>query len=117
MRLVGEVRCLVRDAGECRMDDSAFSNDLFRALPQGEALRRYVEHGYPTNHFLRAVLENDLMEALARADDANFEALEAYCAWLKSHAPSACYGSPEKVSAWIEARGLGVDAPHDVAKG
>lgn len=92
------------------MPEAAFTGDLFAALPQGEALRRYIEDGYPTNHFLRAVLENDLMEALARADDANFEALEAYCAWLKTFAPAASYGSQDRVTAWIAHRGLRSEA-------
>jgi len=78
-----------------------FDNENFCALPQGGALRRYIEQGYPTNHFLTAVLQNDLMEALARADDENFNALEAYCAWLRTYAPTASHGSPDKVAAWI----------------
>lgn len=83
-----------------------YDNAIFAALPQGDALRRYIEDGYPTNHFLRAVLENDLMEALARADEENFEVLDAYCAWLRSFAPAAAYGSGDKVAAWITHRGL-----------
>ncbi|MEO0729080.1 MAG: hypothetical protein AAFY64_01710 [Pseudomonadota bacterium] len=88
-----------------RCDKDAFDSEVFAALPQGDALRRYIVEGYPPNHFLRAVLENDLMEALARADDANLEALEAYCAWLRTYAPSAAYGSPGRVADWIDAHG------------
>lgn len=86
--------------------EEAYTGPLFDSLPQGAALRRYIEDGYPTNHFLRAVLENDLMEALARADDANFAALEAYCAWLRTYAPAASHGTPDRVAAWIARRGL-----------
>lgn len=86
------------------MDDEAYTCELFRALPQGDALRRYVEDGYPTNHFLAAVLSNDLMESLARADDDNLDALEAYCAWLRTYAPAQCHGSAERMQAWV-ARG------------
>ena len=87
-------------------DPDAFDCDLYRALPQRDALRRYVEQGYPLNHFLAAVVSNDLMEAVARADDANLDALEAYVAWLRTHAPAASYGSTDKMRAWIAQRGL-----------
>ena len=88
------------------MDNSAYENDLFAALPQGDALRRYIEGGYPLNHFLEAVVSNDLMETVAHADDANLDALEAYVAWLRTFAPSAAYGSRDKVDAWVAQRGL-----------
>ncbi|MEM1307052.1 MAG: hypothetical protein AAGG99_05975 [Pseudomonadota bacterium] len=98
------------------MDDDAYAGALFDALPQGDALRRYIEQGYPTNHFLRAVLENDLMEAVARADDDNYAALDAYCAWLRTHAPTQAYGSPEKVAGWIAARGRTGGAQADASQ-
>lgn len=88
------------------MRDERFDNDLFRGLPQADDLRKYVEHGTPMNHFLTAVLENDLMTAIGRADSRNKAALEAYVIWLKSYAPAACYGSPANVAAWSAQRGL-----------
>ncbi len=89
-----------------RLAAEAYTCGIFAALPLADALRRYVEHGYPTTQFLTAVLENDLMEAIVRADDDNLDALEAYCAWLRTYAPSACYGSADRVRDWIAAGGL-----------
>lgn len=67
-----------------------------------DSLRGYIEHGCPVGHFLTAVLENDLAEACARADDDNMRVIPAYVAYLYNEAPGACWGSPENVSAWLE---------------
>ena len=67
----------------------------------GESFERYIEHGIPTGGFLRAVLENDLREAFGRADIYNRSCMFEIVAWLWNEAPSTCWGSPEKVSAWL----------------
>jgi hypothetical protein len=69
-------------------------------------LVRYVDHGIRPGSFLTAVLSNDLMEALGRADDENRHSLHRYGQFLYSVAPSGCFRSPEAVSAWIERGGL-----------
>ena len=89
-----------------RMNDDRYDNDLFAGLPQGEDLRDYIERGRPTNHFLTALLENDLMACLGRADARNRLALSDYCMWLKSYAPGQSYSSRENVAAWIAHKGL-----------
>ncbi|MCR4300672.1 MAG: hypothetical protein NUV51_03605 [Sulfuricaulis sp.] len=66
-----------------------------------EALTRYVEQHVPTGDFLLAVLENNLSEAVGRADDENLQNLPAYVAYLYNEVPSTCHGSPEKVTAWL----------------
>ncbi|MGI9475067.1 MAG: hypothetical protein ACR2PI_00030 [Hyphomicrobiaceae bacterium] len=88
------------------MSDEMFDNDLFQSLPQAQDLREYVEDGRPTNHFLTALLHNDLMSCIGRADKHNKAALEDYVIWLKSYAPGQCYGGREEVAAWIAHRGL-----------
>ncbi len=65
-------------------------------------LRRYVSHGIEPGSFLTALLRNDFLEAVRRADDENLANLPAYAAWLYEQAPAPCHGSPEKVAAWIE---------------
>lgn len=87
-------------------DDEMFDNDLFRSLPQAQDLRAYVEEGRPTNHFLTALVQNDLMACIGRADTRSKAALEDYVMWLKSYAPGECYGGREQVTAWIAQRGL-----------
>jgi hypothetical protein len=88
------------------MSDDLFDNELFESLPQAADLRLYIEEGRPTNHFLTALLANDLMATLGRADAPNKAAIEDYCLWLKSHAPAACHGSRETVEAWIARGGI-----------
>lgn len=61
----------------------------------------YLRFGVPPGHFLRAVLENDLAEACGRADVTNQRALYDYVFLLYNDAPSACWGSPSKVTEWI----------------
>lgn len=64
-------------------------------------LERYIEHGVPTGSFLRALLENNLRESCWRADKANRLLLWEYVCWLHHYAPQDCWGSPEKVKAWL----------------
>lgn len=66
------------------------------------AIRKHADHGYEVGHFVTAVLENDLKEAVNRADDFNIRVLPdivRYCYW---EIPSPCWGSPKKVAAWKE---------------
>ncbi len=65
----------------------------------------YAQHGTPTGGFLRAVLANDLMEAVGRADDNNVRLLKEICSYIYNEMPSrhtGCWGSYEAVDAWIE---------------
>lgn len=76
----------------------------FRGAPipdhLSEGLDLHVLHGLPTGSFLRAVLTNDLREALARADDKALAALPAIVGWLYNEAPAGCWGSAEKADRW-----------------
>ena len=47
-----------------------------------QSLRRYADQGIPTGGFLQAVLANDLMEAVGRADEANGRALRGICSYI-----------------------------------
>lgn len=67
-----------------------------------EALMRYREHGVPTGSFLEAVLENNLSEAVGRADYKNLEALPHIVAWVYSYMPRDRWGNREKVVAWLK---------------
>lgn len=70
------------------------------------AARRYVEQGIPPGSFLTAVLENNLMQAFARADEINTDAMRVWTEWLYWEAPGNCHGSPTLVQTWIEHKGL-----------
>lgn len=71
-----------------------------------DTARRYIERGIGGGSFFTALVSNDLMCAFKRADDTNTAAMRDWCAFLYNEAPSACFGSPERVSDWIEAGGL-----------
>lgn len=66
------------------------------------AIRNYVIHRRGVGRFLTAVLENNLQEATARADEQNLAALRAWCRLLYNFTPGPCWGSPAKVQAWLE---------------
>ena len=65
------------------------------------AIHRYIDHGIPPGSFLTAVIENNLSEAVGRADDENCANLPAFVAYFYNEAPSPCWGSREKRLAWI----------------
>lgn len=72
------------------------------------ALRRYFEQGIETGGFLRAVLENNLHEAVARAASPEaIAALPHLAEWIYRHAPNARHGSPERVREFLEEVELG----------
>lgn len=65
-------------------------------------IKRYIEEKVQPGDFLTAVIQNDLSEACAKADDENMRNLPAYMAYFYNQAPSACWGSKEKMKAWLE---------------
>lgn len=81
---------------------------LNRGLPDymWEGTRLYVMQGIPPGHFLTRVVENSLSGAFAYADENNRRAMHGWCMFFYNNAPSGCWGSPAKVSDWIEKGGL-----------
>ena len=79
----------------------------YSGLPVGlqDGMRRYVEDGIQGGHFLTACLENDLTEAVNRADSTNIHRLQDIVRFMYNELPQGCWGSKEKVRAW---RGDGV---------
>jgi hypothetical protein len=71
-----------------------------------DGMRLYIEGHVETGGFLHAVLSNDLRRACERADAENQRALFSIVCWIYNEAPSTCWGSPEKVAAWLS-RGEG----------
>jgi hypothetical protein len=64
-------------------------------------LIRYVSQGVTPGHFLCAVLDNDLTEAVGRADSPQrLTELTSVIGWLFNYAPPPCYGSKAKRLAW-----------------
>jgi hypothetical protein len=69
-----------------------------------EAMKTYVERHEPTEQddFLEAVICNDMTQAFQRADDTNVEIVFQYVCWFYNEAPSICWGSREKMEAWLK---------------
>jgi len=89
-------------------DRQASAGPLSGNIPERihRALVEHIERGRPCGHFVTAVLDNDLREAIGRADDENIVALPLIVSWLYNRAPGQCWGSPEKRQAWQAAGGL-----------
>jgi hypothetical protein len=64
-------------------------------------MRRYIEHGVPTGSFLRAALENKLIEAYLTADMENRFHLARVAEFIHLYAPPECCGSEANVREWI----------------
>ena len=67
-----------------------------------DSLKRYVDNRILPGEFLTAVLENNLMEALGRADSWNRQKLFEIVQYVYNDLPSKCWGSADKVKAWVD---------------
>ncbi len=67
-----------------------------------EPLVAYIDEHRPPGGFLTLVLENNLVGAMGKADGNNIHNLPAYGNFLYNHAPLTCWGSPDKVKAWLK---------------
>ncbi len=64
---------------------------------------RYILQGIVSrDSFLYAVLTNNLRDACGRADALNLPALDAHIGFLVYHAPAFCWGSPERVTTYVQ---------------
>jgi len=72
-----------------------------------DGLTNYILHGLPPGHFLSAVLANDLIQAMNRADDRSAAGLMALCRFVYYSMPAPSWGSPERVESWIRQGGIG----------
>ncbi len=61
----------------------------------------YYENGIPPGDFLTAVINNDLKEAVGRADDTNVNALKAYVMWFYNQAPTGSWGHAGACDEWL----------------
>lgn len=73
-------------------------------------IARYIEQGIIPGSFLTAVICNDLADAVGRADEENMANLPAYVAYFDNEAPATCWGSRERMAAWVESFSFGESA-------
>ena len=88
------------------MDEAAILND-YSLIRQNivEGINRHALLHEPKGDFLTAVLSNNLREAFARADADNQKTMHQIVSYCHNQIPGVCWGSPEKVKAWIEMPG------------
>ena len=66
------------------------------------ALENYIIRGYHPGSFLQAVLENNFVNTVCRADHLNQLYLVDIAKWLVHESPSECWGSDQAVYNWID---------------
>jgi hypothetical protein len=66
------------------------------------ALERYLVHGIMPGGFLTAVLENDLVNSLGKADRVNQCMLKEWVGFVYMYVPAQAWGSKECVEEWSE---------------
>tara|TARA_R110000751_G_scaffold71196_9_gene144025 strand:- start:224 stop:529 length:306 start_codon:yes stop_codon:yes gene_type:complete len=64
------------------------------------ALVHWGKQEYITGDFLGAVLSNDLMEAIGRADNSSMASLKHIAMFINNELPRDCHGSKETVAEW-----------------
>ena len=79
----------------------------YRTIPthMQDAARRYIEDGIMPGSFLEAVLANDLLGAITRADHINRALLSSYHDFLVT-IPMSAKGSYEAVHMWCKHNGM-----------
>jgi hypothetical protein len=95
------------------MDEATYRDQLVQQLQacgiprtMWESIVEYIVVGRPTGEFLAALLSNDLLRAVKKADDLNIQRLRDYGVFLEGCAPSLCYGSPSMYNEWIRSGGV-----------
>jgi hypothetical protein len=84
-------------------------------LTEGSALvpqhlwRGIINHvidGSPTGDFLSSLFDNDLLNAVCRADETTLAGLRNLMLFMHNYAPQRCWGSPELAQRWRDAGGI-----------
>jgi len=65
-----------------------------------EAIDAWVSIARPMAGFINAVLENDFIEAVGRADPEAYANLKDIVKYLYNDCPIGCWGSKDRVKAW-----------------
>ncbi len=87
-----------------RFTGTYIDRDFYLSAGTVDQINDYIIQGVPPGDFLRAILANDLANAVAMADENNLHNLPAFVSYLYKHAPADCWGSYAKVGAWLELR-------------
>lgn len=87
-------------------NDRKFSASLADYTPNTNwcgAVPLYVIYGWDPGSFYTAVLCNDLAQAVLTSHPSNrWTEISACVKWLRFRAPTECFGTIEKVTAWMK---------------
>lgn len=74
-----------------------------REVPIGlrDGIINYLVRRLPPGHFMCALLENNLLECFNRADPTAWAAVPNILRFFVNDVPSSCWGTKEKVDAWL----------------
>lgn len=70
--------------------------------PMMDDIERYIDGRIKPGKFLTAVIQNNLSDAVGWADSINMNNLPAFASYFYNEAPSTCWGSQEKMDAWLK---------------
>lgn len=92
----------VRGARDEDSDQLAAARALQR-VPEGlrDGLQLYLDEHIQPGHFLTAVLQNDMKEAMGRADLRSRVGLFDIIGYLYNHAPAPAWGGKKQVELWL----------------
>jgi hypothetical protein len=71
-----------------------------------EAFVKYILTGHPMGSFATSVVQNDLMDAVSRADPTNAGKLRETMLWFYNYTPSPCWGSVQNYKRWRAQGGM-----------
>lgn len=75
----------------------------FTMIPRNEeALVAYLVHHQSPTPFIRAVLENNLLDAVRKGSREELADLPELIIWIYRRAPMASWGTPERVQKWLQ---------------
>jgi hypothetical protein len=95
---------LIQKHGQRLLREAASRDDDWCRVPD-EGLRdleNYVAHRIEPGGFLFAVLTNNLLVAVERADETNLRLLPQWVRLLDNYVPTECWGSDDRVEAWLQ---------------
>ena len=67
-----------------------------------EGIENYIKHRQVPGSFLSAIISNDLIGAVGRADDENMKNIPAFVEYFYNNAPPVCWGSEKNMNQWLK---------------
>lgn len=66
------------------------------------SLDNYAKERIPVGDFLKAMLSNDLFQAVGRADPSCMASMKMIVTYIHCQLPGCCWGSPQHYKDWLK---------------